>query len=79
MLNNLKTYLNKEDYRLSIIPNGIHVLSYTKILDICDKTLKINLGNKQINLYGENLTMSRLDKNELLIKGKINKIEINEK
>ncbi len=78
MLNNLKTFLNNEDYRLSIIPSGVHVLSYTRIIDITDNELKLSLGKKLVTVKGSNLKMKKLDKKELLIKGIVNKLEINE-
>ena len=78
MLNNLKSYLSKEDYRLSIIPSGLHVLFFTRILDIENNSIKLELGKKKVLVKGENLIMSKLDGKELLIKGKINKLEINE-
>ena len=78
MLNNLSEYLTKEEYRISIIPNGIHILYYSKILDITNLEALIYIKNKIIKITGINLYISKLDKNELLIKGTIKKVEINE-
>ena len=78
MLNNLSEYLTKEEYRVSIIPNGIHILYYSKILDITNLEALIYIKNKIIKITGTNLYISKLDKNELLIKGTIKKVEINE-
>lgn len=78
MLNNLSEYLTKEEYRISIIPNGIHILYYSKILDITNLEALIYIKNKIIKITGTNLYISKLDKNELLIKGTIKKVEINE-
>ena len=78
MLNNLSEYLTKEEYRISIIPNGIHILYYSKILDITNLEALIYIKTKIIKITGTNLYISKLDKNELLIKGTIKKVEINE-
>ena len=78
MLNNLSEYLTKEEYRISIISNGIHILYYSKILDITNLEALIYIKNKIIKITGTNLYISKLDKNELLIKGTIKKVEINE-
>ncbi len=78
MFTNISTYLNKEDYRISIINSGVHILNYTKVLDITSLVCLIYINNKKIKITGEDLILSKLDKKELLIKGKIKRVEIDE-
>lgn len=76
MLENLSTYLLKEDYRLSILPYGIHILKYRSILDITEKEALIKMPQNIVKIIGENLKLVTLDKLEVLITGKIKKVEI---
>ena len=78
MFNNISHYLNKEDYRISILPYGIHILKYKSVLDITENNCIIKMDNKLISIKGNNLKLSTLDKCELLITGTILGVDINE-
>ena len=76
MLENISTYLLKEDYRLSILPSGLHILKYKSILDITEKEALIKMPKNTVKVIGTNLRLVTLDKLEVLITGKIKKVEI---
>lgn len=78
MLNNLSTYLNLEDYRISILNNGVHILNYKSIVDITETEVILKIDKKLIRIKGSSFRLKELDKKELLIHGKIKKVEINE-
>lgn len=78
MLNNLSTYLNLEDYRISILNNGVHILNYKSIVDITETEIILKIDKKLIRIKGSSFRLKELDKKELLIHGKIKKVEINE-
>ena len=78
VLNNISTYLKEEDYRISILSYGIHVLNYGQIVDITDTQALLRIKNKIIKINGTSFRLTRLDKKELLINGNIKKVEINE-
>jgi len=78
MLDNLSTYLGTEEYRISILKNGLHVLNYKKIIDITENEVIIKTIDKLIKIYGKNMLLIKLDKKELLIKGIIKKVEVHE-
>ncbi len=78
MLNNLSCYLKKEDYRISILPYGVHILKYTILLDIKSDLALLKINNKIVKIKGTNIHLNALDKEELLITGNIRSVEINE-
>jgi sporulation protein YqfC len=78
VLNNLSTYLNLEDYRISILNNGVHILNYKSIVDITETEIILKIDKKLIRIKGSSFRLKELDKKELLIHGKIKKVEINE-
>ncbi len=78
MLNNISTYLNSEDYRISILKNGIHVLNYTSIVDITTDEAIIKINKKIVKIHGSNIRLIRLDKKELLLNGIIKKVIVDE-
>lgn len=79
MLENLKDFLKNEAYRVSLVPSGVHILNYKRIIDINDKSVIISLKNVSVTIKGNNLRLIKLDKNEILINGKVERLEINEK
>lgn len=79
MLENLKDFLKNETYRVSLVPSGVHILNYKRIIDINDKSVIISLKNESVTIKGNNLRLIKLDKNEILINGKVERLEINEK
>ena len=60
MINNI---IKNKNYEININLNYIH------IEDISFNNIKILLNNKIINIKGEKLLITKLDENEMLIKG----------
>ena len=78
MLNNLSTFLSNTEYRISILPNKVHVLNYSSIIDINSESVIIKVNNKISKIKGKNIKLIKLDKKELLVSGIINGVTINE-
>lgn len=78
MFNNISTYLKSEDARISILKKGLHVLNYKKIVDITSEEVIFKTEDSLIKVKGTNMFLVKLDKNELLINGKIKSVDINE-
>lgn len=66
MINNI---IKNKNYEINIKLNYIHIINYIKIEDISFNNIKILLDNKIINIKGEKLLITKLDENEMLIKG----------
>ena len=45
MFNNINSFLNSETYRVSLLPNKVHILNYKSIIDINSNSVIIKLDN----------------------------------
>ena len=67
----------KNDFRVIWIGvNCIQVINYLKILIYTNTLLKLKIPNNQLSIIGYNFEIKELNKGEILIKGIINKIEL---
>ena len=60
MLNNISEFLKNEAYRISIIPEGVHILNYKNIIDISSDKVLISFKDKSVNIKGSNLRLIKL-------------------
>ncbi len=70
-----KNYLKKEKYYIILYSNYVYVYRYIDIIKFTDKYISLKLENMILNIYGIDLLIVKLEKEELLIKGNINKLE----
>ena len=70
-----KNYLKKEKYYIILYSNYVYVSRYIDIIKFTDKYISLKLENMILNIYGIDLLIVKLEKEELLIKGNINKLE----
>ena len=74
--NNIVNYLYDKDYCICLYDNNFYVFNYTYLENFNDKRITIELENKrEIKILGDNLTIVKITKEELLIKGNIKTIE----
>ena len=70
-----KNYLKKEKYYIILYSNYVYVYRYVDIIKFTDKYISLKLENMILNIYGIDLLIVKLEKEELLIKGNINILE----
>jgi len=70
-----KNYLKKEEYYLILYSNYVYIYNYKEIKKFTDKHISIELNNLKINIHGFDLLITKMESNELLIKGNILKVE----
>ncbi len=70
-----KSYLKKEDYYVILYSNYIYIFKYLDIIKFTDKYISLRLNKIILNIYGYDLLITKMEKDELLIKGNINKVE----
>ena len=75
MLEILKNYLKKEQYYIILYSNYIYIYKYLDILKFTEKFISLKLNKMIINIYGDDMLITKLEKEELLIKGQIKKLE----
>lgn len=76
MLEKISNYVNDKEFRLTLYNDKIHIINYKKIISLESNYLSILCLNKKILVTGNNLILSKILDNELLIKGNINNIEV---
>lgn len=70
-----KNYLRKEDYYIILYSNYIYIYRYIDIIKFTDKYISLKLNNMILNIYGIDLLIKKMEKEELLIKGNVTKLE----
>ena len=72
----VRDYLLDEEFKMILLNNKINISNYEKIeyLDTDKVIVKYETG--KINISGENITVSKLINNEILITGSIKEIEM---
>ena len=76
LINKLDRYLNDNDYKILIKENYVNIINYDEIIDFNLNNISVKYNNKVIIIEGNNLTISKLVKDEVLILGEITSIRI---
>ena len=71
----LREYIYDDKFQIWIINNNINILNYIEIISFSDTKVIIKCPSNTLCINGNNLIISKLLKDELLIKGKIINIE----
>lgn len=75
MLEILKNYLRGEEYYIILYSNFIYIFNYKEIIKFTDQFISLKLDDMKVNIYGNDLLITKLERRELLIKGNILKVE----
>ncbi len=75
MLEIFKNYLKKEEYYIIIYSNYIYIYNYLEIMKFTETYISLKLAKLKINIKGQDLLITKLEKKELLIKGLIKEVE----
>ncbi len=76
MINNLKNYLYDKKYFINFYDDYVHIFNYISLLDFNNEMVFLKMPNFSIRIKGDNLFITKMIKNELLIKGQVNLMEI---
>ena len=77
IFNDIRNFINEDSFKIIIYNDLINIVNYKELLDININNIKIK-SNKIIDITGKNLCIVKLLDNELLIKGIIERVNINE-
>jgi len=75
MLDIIKRYLNNEDYVISLYKNYVYFYKYIDIVKFTDTLISVKFDKFIVNVIGDNLSIKRMEKIELLVSGNIMKVE----
>ena len=69
MINNIKNYLYDKKYFINIFDDYIHVFNYLELLEFKDDIISFKMPNFRLIIHGSKFLITKMLKNELLIKG----------
>ena len=70
-----RNYLKGEEYYIIIYSNFIYIYKYKDIIKFTDTYISLKLDKFNLNICGRDLLIKKMENNELLIKGFIDKVE----
>lgn len=76
ILNKLDRIITDKSYKIIIKENNINIINYKEIKDFSNNKVIITNYNGTTSILGENLVVSKMQDNEVLITGKIKTIEL---
>jgi len=74
--NNIINYLYDKDYILTLYDNFLYIFNYKYLESFNDKKIDVSLMDRKISIIGLELLIMKMTKEELLIKGNIEKLEV---
>ena len=75
MISKIRSYLLETEFSMRCYEDQIDIVNYKEIGRISDTGIDILSDQNRILITGKNLTITRLLEDEVLIKGKFEKIE----
>ena len=72
----LRDYIMDNEFRMTFFENRIHIVNYQELISLGTEKIKIQSPHFQVVLLGENLTLSKLLDQEIMIHGKLIRMEI---
>lgn len=76
ILKQFRSYILEEDFTFSVYPNKIDILNYDSIGHFDSNKVIIRYDKGTLVITGENLVVSKLMHDELLVLGNIKNIEL---
>lgn len=76
MIKKIVDYIKDNNFKINYVKNSVDVINFDKILDLTDEIIRIMKDNKVILIRGNELKLTKLLDNEILITGLIKKIEM---
>ncbi|MBD8922453.1 hypothetical protein EGR52_04585 [bacterium] len=73
----LVNFLYDKEYFITIYENYIHVFNYKKLISLTSKLIVLEMNKFNLEIKGSELFITKMSKNELLIKGYITKVGLN--
>ena len=76
VIDSIRNYIKDTDFRFTVYKDKIDIVNYKKIISLEDEKILFLGENQKITIRGKNLTLNKLLDDEILIVGKILKIEV---
>ncbi len=76
MLDNIKNFINDNEFRLALFNDKVHLINYEEILSLDTNRISFQTKTGIVVIKGENIILNKLLDKEILLKGKIASIEV---
>lgn len=76
--NNIINYLVDKNYVITAFDDKVYVYKYNFLEIFNNKKIRLKLEVRSVDIVGENLVIVKMTKDEILIKGDISGIEMND-
>lgn len=76
MLKNIREFIDSSEFQLILLKNRVNIINYQKLLQINRKEMIFMSSDGKVVISGENLVLSKLLDDEVLITGHISSIEV---
>ena len=76
MIKKIVDYIKDNSFKINYFNNSVDIINYDKILDLNNNTITIKKNNQIVLITGNDLKLTKLLDNEILITGSIKKIEM---
>ena len=76
MFSKLSSYIEDSEFRLTLYTNKLHIINYKEILSLTSGEVILDTIKGKIHIYGEDMSLLKLASEEVLLSGKIKKIEV---
>ena len=77
IINRLESYLSDNEYRIILRNSGVNIVNYDEIINFYSTQISIRIKNKILIFEGNNLVITKMLDDEILITGNITNIRIN--
>lgn len=75
IIKDMRQFILEQDFKITYLNNKLDILNYTNISHFDSNKIIVNYAKGSVVVSGENLIVSKLLSDELLIEGSIQKIE----
>lgn len=72
---NILNYLYDRDYIVTMYEDFVYIFNYKYLEQFDENKIVVILPDRKISLFGSDMLIIRITKEELLIRGKVTKIE----
>lgn len=72
----LDRYLVDKDYKITVMKNQVHIINYVEIEDFSNTRVVVRYEGGTTVIVGQELVVSKMQEEELLITGKIQSIQV---
>ncbi len=76
IINGLRSYILEDDFEIRLLKNRVNIVNYKEIGHFDSDKVIINYSDGSVIIKGNNLVVSKLMNDEILICGEIKNIEL---